>query len=195
MNKREFINLLSEKLSYLPKNELEERIIFYCEMINDKMDDGLSEEEAINEIGPIDDIVKEISSDNIGTKEAEAIKEKRTMKTWEIVLICLGFPIWLSLGIAAVSIVLSIYAVIWSLVITCWALAVSFAVSSIPGLVLGFVFMFIVNPVSGFAIVGASILLAGLAILLFIGSLEFTKIVIKLTRKIFKLIINKKEVK
>ena len=82
MNKREFINLLSEKLSYLPKNELEERIIFYCEMINDKMDDGLSEEEAINEIGPIDDIVKEISSDNIGTKEAKAIKEKRTMKTW-----------------------------------------------------------------------------------------------------------------
>ena len=44
MNKIGFILELKDKLSALPKSEVEERLSFYCEMIEDRIEDGLSEE-------------------------------------------------------------------------------------------------------------------------------------------------------
>ncbi len=51
MNKQEFLNALRSQLKGLPKDELENRISFYEEMINDRMDEGLSEEAAVADIG------------------------------------------------------------------------------------------------------------------------------------------------
>ena len=56
MNKQEFLSLLKQKLSKLPKQEIKERITFYSEMIDDRVEEGLSEEEAVLEIGNIDEI-------------------------------------------------------------------------------------------------------------------------------------------
>ena len=46
MNKQEFLKNLRVSLSNLPQEEIEERIIFYSEMIDDRIEEGLSEEEA-----------------------------------------------------------------------------------------------------------------------------------------------------
>ena len=58
MNKQEFLMRLREGLSGLLQNEIEERLTFYSEMIDDRIEEGLSEEQAIGEIGDIDEIIR-----------------------------------------------------------------------------------------------------------------------------------------
>ena len=47
MSKQEFLAQLRKGLSGLPKEDLEERLTFYSEMIDDRIDDGMAEEEAV----------------------------------------------------------------------------------------------------------------------------------------------------
>ena len=44
MRKQEFIAVLRKKLSALPRRDAEERIAFYSEMIDDRIEEGLLEE-------------------------------------------------------------------------------------------------------------------------------------------------------
>ncbi|MBP3250195.1 MAG: hypothetical protein J6M48_07585 [Ruminococcus sp.] len=60
MNREKFISELREKLYGLSQSDIDERVEFYSEMINDRMEDGLSEEEAVAEIGSVDGIVEQI---------------------------------------------------------------------------------------------------------------------------------------
>lgn len=57
MTKSQFLDLLKEKLAFLPEYDLEDQLYFYSEMIDDRINDGLSQEDAISEIGSIEDIV------------------------------------------------------------------------------------------------------------------------------------------
>ena len=63
MMKKMFLDRLRVRLSCLPKEEQDERIAFYSEMIDDRMEDGLTEEEAVKAITSIDDITKEVIND------------------------------------------------------------------------------------------------------------------------------------
>ena len=63
MNKDSFLNELRARLAGLPQADIEERIAFYNEMINDRMEDGLTEEEAVEEIGSVDEIVGQIMAE------------------------------------------------------------------------------------------------------------------------------------
>ena len=53
MTKLQFLLALHDKLTGLPRDEVEERLNFYSEMIEDRMEDGLSEEEAVAAIGSV----------------------------------------------------------------------------------------------------------------------------------------------
>ena len=57
MRKQEFLAKLRKGLSGLPQDDIEERLIFYSEMIEDRKEEGLSEEEAVAAIGSVDEIV------------------------------------------------------------------------------------------------------------------------------------------
>ena len=50
MTKKEFLAKGRKALSHLPKEELEERLAFYGEMIDDRMEEGLSETDAVMQI-------------------------------------------------------------------------------------------------------------------------------------------------
>ena len=60
MNKLEFLLELSRALEGLPKEEIDEKLGFYNEIIDDKIEDGMSEEDAIAEIGSPEAIAMEI---------------------------------------------------------------------------------------------------------------------------------------
>ena len=62
MRKKEFLSALRRKLKGLPKREIEERISFYGEMIDDRIEEGFSEDEAVEKIRYSDDISKQISA-------------------------------------------------------------------------------------------------------------------------------------
>ena len=118
MNKQEFLIRLREGLSGFPQDDMEERLIFYSEMIDDRKEEGLSEEEAIREIGSVDSIISQIIED-IPLKKLvkEKIKGPKRWKPWEIVLLALGSPIWFSLIIVILAVLLSFYIAVWSVMI------------------------------------------------------------------------------
>ena len=71
------------------------------------------------------------------------IKEKtpkRRLGVWEIVLLVLGSPIWLSLLIAAFAVILSLYISLWAVIISFWAVFGSFIGCALGSIVSAFVF-------------------------------------------------------
>mgnify|MGYP002583602651 CR=1 FL=1 len=119
MNKEEFLAQLRGGLGALPLTDTEERIAFYDEMINDRMEEGLSEEEAVIAVGTVDEIVKGALSDTSLSKLVrEKVKPRRALRPWEIVLLAAGSPLWLALLIAAAAIVFSIYIALWAVIVT-----------------------------------------------------------------------------
>ena len=65
MNKQEFLMQLRKGLSYMPQEDIEERLTFYSEMIDDRMEEGLSEEDAVLAVGPVDDIISQYGGEVI----------------------------------------------------------------------------------------------------------------------------------
>lgn len=185
MTKHEFVQSLHDKLSGLPQGDVEERISFYIEMIEDRMEEGLSEEEAVASVGSVDEIVSQIIAEIPLAKIAkEKMKPKRRIKAWEILLLILGVPLWVPLLIAAASVAVSLYAAVWSVVVSVWAAFVSVATSAFAGVIagIGFASGGIVLP--GVALIGGGLFCAGLAVFLFFGSLAATKGMVKLTKKL-----------
>ena len=184
MTKKEFLEELKNGLCGLPEDDIMRSIEFYSEMIDDRVDDGKSEEEAVSDIGSVDEVISQILSE---IPMAKLIKEKvrpqRKMRAWEIVLLALGSPIWLSLLVAAFAIVISVYAVIWSIVASLWAVLAALIGGAVGGIVSGTVFICTDNLLSGIAMIGASLVCAGLSIFMFFGCKETTKGTAILTKK------------
>lgn len=176
MKKTEFLLQLHDKLSGLPQDDVEERLAFYKEMIDDRIDEGFSEEDAVAQIGNIEQIVTQIIADTPFSKLVkEKLKPKKRLRTWAIVLLAVGSPIWLSLLIAAFAVMISLYAVLWSGVISLWAGFIAVCACVLGFLVGGFVLVRMGYGRSGIALFGGSILCAGLSIFLFYGCKAATK--------------------
>lgn len=185
MNKTEFLDALRVRLCGLPDGEVDDRLIFYGEMIDDRIEEGILEEDAVSAIGSVDEVAAQILSEiPLGKLVKERIKPKRRMQAWEIVLLILGSPIWLSLALAAFAVILSLYAVLWSVVVSLWAVFGALAGSAFCGITVGIVCAAFENAVTGLAFLGAGFVLAGIAILFFLGCRAATKGVVWLTPKI-----------
>lgn len=176
MNKLNFILQLQDRLEGLPRVDLEERLMFYSEMIDDRMEEGLSEEDAVASVGSIDEIVTEIVAEYPITKLVKSkVKPRRRMKAWEILLLVLGFPVWLPLLIATFAVVFSLYITLWSIVISFWAAALSIAVSAMAGIIAGLAFSSAGDGLPGMALLAAGLACAGLSIFCFYGCKAATK--------------------
>ena len=185
MTKLEFMENLRSRLSGLPEKEVEDRINFYIEMIDDRIEDGLSEEEAVLAVGSVEDIASQIVSEIPLAKIAkEKIRPKRKIKAWEIVLLAIGSPLWLVLLIAAFVVLLSVYVVIWAADVSLWAIFGALVGFAVGGIAVGILFAACGHALSGIALIGASIACAGLSIFLFFGCKAATKGLAVLTKKI-----------
>ena len=63
MTKSEFLEELKHKLSKLPAYEIKKTVSFYAECIDDRIEEGMTEEAAVSALGNINDIVNEILID------------------------------------------------------------------------------------------------------------------------------------
>ena len=183
MKKKEFLEKLQASLWAMPETDKQRSVDYYAEMIDDRMEDGLSEEEAVAAIGDLDEIVKQILTETPrppATVNKTQKQQKRGLEPWMIVLLVLGSPVWVPLVASAVGTVISIYVSLWSVVITLYAVTLALALAAI-GCILGSFFM-----IGGFpeAMVawGAALLCAGLAILLFLLANLAAKGMIALTK-------------
>ena len=80
MTKMQFLMALHDALSGLPRDEIEERLNFYTEMIEDRIEEGLSEEQAVAAVGSVEEIASQIARE-IPVSKA---KEKTKIKPLEI---------------------------------------------------------------------------------------------------------------
>lgn len=184
MNKTEFLEKLKEGLAGLPQADIDERVSFYGEMIDDKVEDGMTEQEAINEIGTVESVVSGILADiPLGTLVKEKIKPKRKLYAWEIVLIVLGAPVWVPLLIAAAAIVFSLYISVWSIIVSLWAAAFAVGVVGVALIVPATIHIVRQNVLSAVAVIGMALCAVGLSIFMFFGCKAATKGVIMLTKK------------
>lgn len=185
MHKQEFLAQLRRGLSGLPGEELEGRLTFYSEMIDDRMEDGIPEEDAVRGLGTVEELVSQsIDGIPLGKLVKEKITPKRKLKAWEIVLLALGSPIWLSLLIIAFAVMLSLFVVLWPLILTLWAVFASLAACGFAGIAGGVLLIVKGNVFTGIAAIGAGIVCAGLSVFLFFGCRAATKCILRLTKRL-----------
>ena len=198
MTKLDFLMSLREKLLSLPQDEVKEQLNFYCEMIEDRTEEGLSEEEAVSAIGSIAEIAEQIQQDIGNTNKGNTpVKHNRRRTAWEFILLILGSPIWLSLLIAVFAVVLSLYISLWVVVVSLWAVFVSLIACAFGAMVCGIGFCCKGNIPSALVLISASLICAGLGIFAFFGCKSITNLAIMLIKKAFyickKILLRKEE--
>lgn len=192
MNKQEFLSALEKGLHGLPKNDVAERLSFYSEMIDDRIEEGIAEEDAIREIGDVNAIINQfISEIPIGKLAKEKIKSRRQLSAWETVLLILGSPIWLSLLIAAFAVVLALYVSLWAVLVSLWAVFVALVGCAFGGFFAGGMFFATENKIAGIVTISTALVCAGLSVFFFYFCKATTKGTILLTKKIILSIKNK----
>ena len=165
MNKQAFLEALEKGLAGLPEGDAAECLSFYSEMIEDKIEEGKSEAEALAELGSVEEIVTRVLESTPLTRlVGKRLKPRRALTGLEIALLVLGAPIWLSLLAAAFSVVVSVFAVLWSGVAVLWSVEVSLAACGVGGVLGGAILALFGSPLTGVALVGAGLALAGLSI-------------------------------
>ena len=185
MNRSEFLGELEKRISSLPEDDIRRLLEYYAEMIDDRVEEGLSQEDAVAGLGSMDEIVSQILSDVSLSKiiKQKARREHR-LKAWEIVLIVLGSPIWLSLIVAVAAVIFSLYAIIWSLVVSLCATFGALAGASLGVLILTVAFFCNGRLLGGVAMLGACMILTGITVLWFFLCRISLRGVVLLTKKI-----------
>ncbi|MBC3796609.1 DUF1700 domain-containing protein [Acetobacterium tundrae] len=181
MNKTEFLSCLEKKLAGLPENEVEKTRSFYLEMIDDRSEDGMSEEEAVAAMGNIDDIVKAAMLElPLTTLMKTKMRPKARLKAWEIVLLVLGFPLWFTLLAAFVVVILSVYVSVWAVIISLYATVAALVLSGLAG-IFGGLFCLFQNFAASLFILGSGLICGGIGILAFFGVTALSVWLVKLT--------------
>ena len=185
MTKSEFLDQLKEELHGLPEQDVSDRLSFYQEMIEDRMEEGTPEEEAVKAIGDIDVVVAQILQETPITKIVkEKIKPRRKPSALEIVLIALGFPLWFPLLLVAFILLLVCYILIWVMVIVTYSVELSFIATGVAGAIAMIITFATGHPDLGIGYLGCFLIGVGLSMLFIYVCIATTKATIKLTKKI-----------
>lgn len=143
MNKEEFLLTLRQKLEAQSVANIDNMIDFYDEMICDRIEDGMSEEEAIASMDSIDKIVSEAVLDKTipvlvkekVEKSHKTAKAKGTQGLW-IALAIIGFPFWFPLAITFGALLFVVYLLIWIFILVLFILLATLGAGALGGLVL-----------------------------------------------------------
>ncbi len=182
MNKIVFLKELELSLNKLKASEIEKHINYYDEMISDYMENGMSEESAVERIGNPKMIAKELME---GYDSIKITMPGTGSRILNIVLLILGFPLWGSLLLSAVLLLLSFYIVLWCIPFATGASGIGFFAASIVGII-GSPFV-MVNSVSvGIIQLGAGIASIGISTLFIFATIILYRKIIILTKNFNK---------
>ena len=171
MNKQELLQALEAKLNGLPDQDIKKACEYYSEMIDDKIEDGLSEADADAAHGSVDQIAAQTLSGI-------------SLPTLVIILLILASPIWIPLLAAAICLFLSVYLILWTLVISLYAIVISFATGAIGCIAAGIVLLFNQQITHGILYIGLGIICSGITVLMSLLAGEASKASIKLSKKL-----------
>lgn len=186
MNKETFLNNLRESLKQYSSEETEKSIDYYSEIIDDRVEDGMNEEDVVASFGSVDDIANKIIDELSLSTLVKCKAKDKSIPNWAIVLLVIGAPLWFSLAMAAFAIVFAIFVVIWSVSIAFWSVMLALAVATIATIFVAIVFCFGHSLLSIVGFFGAAVLLAGLTIFSFLVAFYITKGIVVLSKSIIR---------
>ena len=183
MNKTEFTEQLRMSLKGLSEADINKSVDFYEEMIEDRIEDGIPEEEAVSALGSIDEIKGKILEEiPIAKIVKEKIKPKRALRGWEIALLIIGSPVWVPVTAALIIVALVIYLCFWIVILCLYVCDFAVFFSGFAAIIAAFLQE---NGFStGLLYCGGGIALIGAAILLFFGFTEIAKGMLFVSKKI-----------
>ena len=166
MNKQSYLEQIRRLLQRLPEEDRERSLAFYAESIDDRMEDGLSEEAAVASMESPEKAAETILLDMPIPKLVKARVKERRMGAAEILLLALGFPLWFPLLLTVLILGLTVYLLVWALVLALGAVVLALGLSAAALLVAG-VYSIIKAAISlGVLNFGAALVLTGLTVLL-----------------------------
>jgi uncharacterized membrane protein len=155
------------------------------------MEEGMSEEEAVNAIGTPDEVAAQIFAE---TQMNAPDKHSRSLRTWEIVLLILGSPLWLSLLIALFAVILAVlvvglvlYVSVWAVIFSLWAVWLALGLTAVVGIPASVVVLLTGKPGVGLFLLGSGLVLASLTVGLFFLFTLLTKLLWKLSTHLVRI--------
>ncbi|WP_308623536.1 HAAS domain-containing protein [uncultured Enorma sp.] len=174
MTKQEFLKRLGDLLACLPADQVREAQAFYAEAIDDRMEDGVPEEDAVASMGTPGEVAEAILDDLPPVPRAVAkTRRKSNVLLWALVIV--GSPVWLALGAAFAITVAAIYATIWILAASVWIVALAFAAIGPVCWVLAFDGALIGHIAFAVAFLGIGLSMLGVGLLLGAAAFAATK--------------------
>ena len=178
MTKAEFMEQLRKMTSSMPQQEADRYTEYYSEMIDDAIEEGMSEQEAVASLGTMDEIetfIKENSTMPSSqsfprvTQYVPQKTDKKSLPVWAIVLIIIGFPIWFSI----LCVLFLLYITGWGVIISLYAAAVSIGISGL-GVAIGSFFSGDFGLIM--TLTGAGLICIGLCVLAFTGLVQLSRL-------------------
>jgi uncharacterized membrane protein len=162
VSKEAFLSELRSRLNGLPQEDIEDRVQFYAEMIDDRMEDGLSEADAVANIGSIDTIVSQIMSE---IPLSRIVKTKtaghKKLSGAAIALLVITSVVWVPLLMAGIIVFASVYVALWAVVVALIATCASMYIGGVGVMIGSAVFFSQGNAMAGVFYIGAGIALIG----------------------------------
>jgi uncharacterized membrane protein len=190
MNKKEFLGSLEKHLKYLPKEDREDALNYYSEYIDDY---NFAENEDISaKLGNPKDIAKNIIKE-CAEKHIDSHNKNKTAKSgagvvWMTILLIASAPVTVPLAFALLVVFLSL---LFTIIVTLLALAVSFGAVIVAGILIFVAGMFVPGIGQKFVLWGTGLIIAAIGVLLLLLVVVITELLIKLLALISKSIIKK----
>ena len=187
MNKQEYLLALRGALADLAEDDIQASLDYYAEIIDDRVEEGISETEAVASLGSVVAAAEQIRLDLPLPKLVKArVQRKRKLRAWEIVIIAVGSPVWFPILLALAVVVLAVYIVLWAVAVSLYAADLGISAGFIAGLA-GGVLMFVTgHPAVALALLSAGLVCGGLAIFGFFGCNAAAKGIWRLGRLIWR---------
>ena len=178
MNKADFLKELDKRLKYIPKEDRDDAIEYYTELISDmELDDAA---DVTDKLGSPKDVAKNIV-DECGQKAEQAYEEKKTVKghataVWLSILGLLSLPLSLPLAIVVLALVFALIVVLISILLAFAVTALALVVGGVGCLI----FMWTAPGVAQKAVVfGMGLVTLAIGILMCFGVFYLTRLIIR----------------
>ena len=197
MTKADFLRLLERALMQLSEEERRKNLEYYSELLDDMMEEGMTEAEATARLGSPNQIAQSILQEMpLGKLVTTRMKPKSGWTPLAIVLAVVGSPVWVPLLLAGVAVMLAVFVSIWALGFAAVAVVLALAVAVVAAPIIAIRTAVLTLPL-GLMLLGAGLVLLGLCVMGGLMAVELCKLLWQLTvwlaHKIKGLFIRKEE--
>lgn len=180
MNKETFLTRLTKALAKMDPTERDRTVQYYREILEDRIEEGLPEEDAVAGMEPVEEIATRLLTENVPSSN----KKQPRRRTW---LLIAASPMLLVAGI----IILSLFIAAWSVILSLFAVTAALAVCLIAGIGCLFLLLTTGYPLTALFLLGAGLFCGAIGIALFILVLYLSKQLTQGAAFLFRSIRNK----